>query len=88
MAESAVSFVIQYLAPLLADEVKLLKGVRKEIFYFIDELERMQSVLKDADSIAEAGDEGVKIWVKQVMEVAYQIKDFIDEHRLILEKHP
>ncbi|CAL5416993.1 unnamed protein product [Camellia sinensis] len=86
MAESAVSFVIQYLAPLLADEVKLLKGVCEEIFYFIDELERIQSVLKDADSISEAGDEGVKIWVKQVMEVAYQINDVIDEHRLVLEK--
>ncbi|CAL5414043.1 unnamed protein product [Camellia sinensis] len=87
MAESAVSFVIQYLAPLLADEVKLLKGVRKEIFYFIDELERMQSVLKDADSIAEAGDE-VTRWItvlKQQHKIASQIKDIKVRIREIVE---
>ncbi|GMP78402.1 hypothetical protein CsSME_00034332 [Camellia sinensis var. sinensis] len=88
MAESAVNSVIQYLGTLLVDEVELLSGVHEEIFYFKDELERIQFFLKDADSRAEAGDYGVKIWVRQVREVAYWIKDVIDEHILVLAKHP
>ncbi|CAL5416962.1 unnamed protein product [Camellia sinensis] len=74
MAKSAVSSVIQYLAPLLANEVKLLKGVSKEIFYFKDELERIQFLLKDADSRVEARDKGVKIWVDKVMKVANRVR--------------
>ncbi|CAL5416983.1 unnamed protein product [Camellia sinensis] len=89
MAERAVSSVIQYLAPLLADEVKLLKGVRKEIFNIKAELERIHSFLEDAESRAETGDEGVKIWVKQVRQVAYRIQDVIDENiLLVLPKQP
>ncbi|KAL7176960.1 hypothetical protein ACSBR2_030320 [Camellia fascicularis] len=89
MAERAVSSVIQYLAPLLADEVKLLKGARKEIFSIKAELERIHSFLEDAESRVETGDKGVKIWVKQVRQVAYQIQDVIDENiLLVLPKQP
>ncbi|XP_028060201.1 disease resistance protein RPP13-like isoform X1 [Camellia sinensis] len=89
MAERAVSSVFQYLAPLLTGEVELLKGVRKEIVSIKAELERIHSFLKDAESRAETGDEGVKIWVKQVRQVAYRIQDVIDEHiLLVLPKQP
>ncbi|KAL7176971.1 hypothetical protein ACSBR2_030331 [Camellia fascicularis] len=89
MAERAVSSVIQYLAPLLTGEVELLKGVRKEMVSIKAELERIHSFLKDAESRAETGDEGVKIWVKQVRQVAYRIQDVIDEHiLLVLPKQP
>ncbi|GMP78388.1 hypothetical protein CsSME_00034318 [Camellia sinensis var. sinensis] len=88
MAESAVSSVFQYLTPFLADEVKLLQGVHKEIFYFKDELEHIQFLLKDADSRAEARYKGVKIWGDKVMKVANWIRDVIDEHILVLVKHP
>ncbi|XP_028052379.1 disease resistance protein RPM1-like [Camellia sinensis] len=89
MAERAVSSVIQYLAPLLTGEVELLKGIRKEIVSIKAELERIHSFLKDAESRAETGDEGVKIWVKQVRQVAYRIQDVIDEHiLLVLPKQP
>ncbi|GMP78494.1 hypothetical protein CsSME_00034412 [Camellia sinensis var. sinensis] len=89
MAERAVSSVIQYLAPLLADEVKLLKGVRKEIFSIKAELDRIHSFLEDAESRAKTGDKGVKIWVKQVSQVAYRIQDVIDENiLLVLPKQP
>ncbi|GMP78446.1 hypothetical protein CsSME_00034368 [Camellia sinensis var. sinensis] len=84
MAERAVSSVIQYLAPLLADEVKLLKGVRKETFSIKAKLERIHSFLEDAESRAETGDKGVKIWVKQVRQVAYRIQDVIDENILLV----
>ncbi|KAL7176927.1 hypothetical protein ACSBR2_030292 [Camellia fascicularis] len=89
MAERAVIFVIQYLGPLLASEVELLRGVRKEMVNIKAELERIYSFLKDAESRAETGDEGVKIWVKQVRQVAYWIQDVIDEHiLLVVPKQP
>ncbi|CAL5347912.1 unnamed protein product [Camellia sinensis] len=89
MAERAVISVIQYLGPLLASEVELLRGVRKEMVSIKAELERTHSFLKDAESRAETGDEGVKIWVKQVRQVAYRIQDVIDEHiLLVLPKQP
>ncbi|KAL7209224.1 hypothetical protein ACSBR1_030873 [Camellia fascicularis] len=89
MAERAVISVIQYLGPLLASEVELLRGVRKEMVNIKAELERIHSFLKDAESRAETGDEGVKIWVKQVRQVAYWIQDVIDEHiLLVVPKQP
>ncbi|GMP78485.1 hypothetical protein CsSME_00034404 [Camellia sinensis var. sinensis] len=84
MAGTAVSSVIQYLGPLLAGEVELLRGVSKQIVSIKAELERIQSFLKDAESRAESGDEGVKIWLKQVRQVAYRIQDVIDEHILLI----
>ncbi|KAL7176929.1 hypothetical protein ACSBR2_030294 [Camellia fascicularis] len=89
MAERAVISVIQYLGPFLAGEVELLKGVRKEIISIKAELERIHSFLEDAEERAETGDKGVKIWVKQVRQVAYRIQDVIDEHiLLVLPKQP
>ncbi|GMP78396.1 hypothetical protein CsSME_00034326 [Camellia sinensis var. sinensis] len=83
MAETAMSSVIQYLGPLLAGEVELLRCVSKQIVIKA-ELEHIQSFLKNAESRAETGDEGVKIWVKQVRQVVYQIQDVIDEHILLI----
>ncbi|CAL5347918.1 unnamed protein product [Camellia sinensis] len=71
MAERAVISVIQYLGTLLAGEVELLRGVRKEMVSIKAELKRIHSFLKDAESRAKTGDEGAKIWVKQVRQVAY-----------------
>jgi disease resistance protein RPM1 len=50
-----------------------------------DELESIQCFLKDADK----GDlqDGVKMWVKQVREVAYHIEDVIDEYVLHVAQH-
>ncbi|GMP78435.1 hypothetical protein CsSME_00034357 [Camellia sinensis var. sinensis] len=51
MAERAVSSVIQYLVPLLAHEVELLRSVHKEIASIKAEFKRIQSFLEDAESI-------------------------------------
>ncbi|CAL5416961.1 unnamed protein product [Camellia sinensis] len=83
MAASAVSSVIQYLGSLLAHNVELLKGVRKEIDTIKSELEYIQCFLKDAESKTETGTEGAKIWVTEVRGIAYQIKDVIDEYLLL-----
>ncbi|XP_034889246.1 disease resistance protein RPM1 [Populus alba] len=85
MAESAVSLVIDKLAPLLAQGVQLLKGVYKEVVDIKDDLEAIRAFLKDADSKAEkeGASESVKVWVKQAREVAYQIEDVIDEYNTL-----
>ncbi|KAL5980008.1 hypothetical protein ACLOJK_039120 [Asimina triloba] len=66
MAESAVNFLIEYLGPLLVDEVKLLKGVRGEVRKIRDELESMRAFLRDAEA-KEHHNEGIKAWVRQVI---------------------
>ncbi|KAG6755658.1 hypothetical protein POTOM_041491 [Populus tomentosa] len=85
MAESAVSLVIDKLAPLLAQRVQLLKGVYKEVVDIKDDLEAIRAFLKDADSKAEreGASESVKVWVKQAREVAYQIEDVIEEYNML-----
>ncbi|XP_043687801.1 disease resistance protein RPM1-like [Telopea speciosissima] len=81
MALPVVSFLLSNLGSLLVAEAKLLKGVRTDIRDLVDELESIQPFLKDADARGET-DEGVKIWGKQVRDVAYEIEDAIDEFML------
>ncbi|GMY32588.1 disease resistance protein RPM1-like [Fagus crenata] len=88
MAESAVSLAIEYLVSLLAQEARLLKGIHGKVRSIKDELEIIQSFLKDADARAEIG--GIsnveKTWVKQVREEAFYIEDLVDEYILHLSK--
>ena len=90
MAESAVSLLIQNMIPLLSQEAALFKGIHDKVANIKDELESIQSFLKDADGRAERVDMSnvTKIWVKQVREKAYRIDDVIDEYILHLAKHP
>ncbi|KAE7996563.1 hypothetical protein FH972_001275 [Carpinus fangiana] len=75
MTETAVTLVIDKLVQLIVHESKLLKGVHQEVVDIRDELESIQCFLKDADK----GNlqDGFKMWVKQVREVAYHIEDKI-----------
>ncbi|GAU29560.1 hypothetical protein TSUD_153100 [Trifolium subterraneum] len=92
MAEMAVSFAIDKLLPLLTEETKLLRGVHKEFSDIKDELESIQAFLKDADKRAVADGnntgEGVKIWVRQLREAAFQIEDIIDNYMMYVEQQP
>ncbi|XP_059436277.1 disease resistance protein RPM1-like [Corylus avellana] len=80
MTETVVALVINELVQLIVHESKLLKGVHREVVDIKDELDSIQCFLKDADK----GDlqDDVKMWVKQVREVAYHIEDVIDEYVL------
>ncbi len=82
MAESAVSLVIENLAPLLVQEARLLKGIHNKVASIKGELEIIQSFLKDADARAEIEhiSNVEKTWVKQVREAAYHIEDVIDNY--------
>ncbi|KAL5560154.1 hypothetical protein UlMin_036365 [Ulmus minor] len=78
MAESAVTFLVEKLSSLLEKEANLLGGVRNEVAAARDELERIKAFLRTADA-SEDEDEEIKVWVKQVREVAYDAEDILDE---------
>ncbi|XP_023918264.1 disease resistance protein RPM1-like [Quercus suber] len=82
MAESAVSLVIQNLAPLLITEAKLLKGIHEEVTSIRREMEMIQSFLKEKYDMSNVA----KTWVKHVREEAYHIEDVIDEYILHFAK--
>uniref|UniRef100_A0A2N9FRB3 Uncharacterized protein n=1 Tax=Fagus sylvatica TaxID=28930 RepID=A0A2N9FRB3_FAGSY len=90
MAETVVSPLIDKLISLLTQEAELLSGIDGEVADIKDELESIQSFLKDADARAAAEEdmsEGVKTWVKQLREVALRIDVFIDEYLLQMAQH-
>ncbi|KAF8390372.1 hypothetical protein HHK36_024898 [Tetracentron sinense] len=78
MAMITVKFLLDKLGSLLSEEVQLLGGVRKGVEEIQDELESMKSFLQDADTRSES-DQGVKTWVKQVRDVAYDTEDVFAE---------
>ncbi|KAM3358474.1 hypothetical protein P3S68_021405 [Capsicum galapagoense] len=86
MADSAVIFVLDKIINLLVEEVILLQGVKHDIQYIKDELERMIAFLGVADAFEE-GDAEVKVWVRQVRDVANDIEDVIDESMLLSYDH-
>ncbi|KAK4575622.1 hypothetical protein RGQ29_026543 [Quercus rubra] len=90
MAETAVSLVIENLIPLLVQEARLLKGVHDKVAGIKDELQIIQSFLKDADARVEQENMSnvEKTWVKQIREEAYHIEDTLDEYILHLAKRP
>ncbi|XP_044466361.1 disease resistance protein RPM1-like [Mangifera indica] len=83
MAETAVKYVLEKLTPFFSNEVQMMNGGREEIVYVRTELERMKVFLRTADSLEET-DEEVKIWVKQIRDVAHDIEDVLDEFTLLL----
>ncbi|KAF4376940.1 hypothetical protein F8388_022656 [Cannabis sativa] len=78
MAESVVTFLLKKLSSLLEDEVKLMRGFRNDVAFVKNELDRIRAFLHSADA-AEDEDEEIKVWVKQVREVAYDAEDIIDD---------
>ena len=90
MAAEVVSALIEKLISLLGEEATLLRDIHEEVADIKDELETIQSFLKDADTRAATEDdlsEGVKTWVKQVREVAFRIDVFMDEYLLPMAQH-
>ncbi|KAG8391260.1 hypothetical protein BUALT_Bualt01G0169600 [Buddleja alternifolia] len=83
MAECAVAFVLDKLTPLLEHNVNLMKDVKQEVEFVRDELERMTAFLSVADA-AEDSDPELKVWVKQVRDVACETEDIIDDFMLQL----
>ena len=90
MAESMVFSLIDKLKSLVNKEAKLLGAIHGEVADIKDELESIQSFLKDADAKAAAKQdigEGVKTLVKQVREVAFQVEVAINQQLLQVALH-
>ncbi|GAU42456.1 hypothetical protein TSUD_235250 [Trifolium subterraneum] len=86
MADSSVSFLLDKLSSLLQEEVNLQKGVREDVQYIKDELERHKAILMVADSL-EHKDPELQVWVKSVRNIAQDMEDAIDEYNLRLVDH-
>ncbi|XP_038725407.1 disease resistance protein RPM1-like [Tripterygium wilfordii] len=88
MAETIVNLIIDKLVTLLANELVLPRGVNEEVVNLKAELETIGAFLRDADMKAEKENvsEGVKMWVKEVRDVAFLIEDVLDEYTLHVAK--
>ncbi|XP_048493875.1 disease resistance protein RPM1-like [Beta vulgaris subsp. vulgaris] len=86
MAEAVLNLVIANLVPWLVHEATLLRGIHGEISEVVDELQSIQSFIKDADEKAEKDEEEIshsaKTWVRKLREVTYQIEDVTDNYVL------
>ncbi|KAJ0080749.1 hypothetical protein Patl1_09587 [Pistacia atlantica] len=58
MAEIPVNFAIETLVSLLVQETKLLRSVKEEVQWIMEELESIRAFLRDADRRASAEEGG------------------------------
>jgi len=77
MARSMVGGAVSKAASAAADEMSLLMGVRKDIWFIKDELETMQAFLVAAEEMEK--DLLLKVWAKQVRDLSYNIEDCLGE---------
>ncbi|XP_062228687.1 disease resistance protein PIK6-NP-like [Phragmites australis] len=79
MARSLLRSALSKAGSVVVDEneMSLLLGVRKEIWFIKDELKTMQAFLIDAE-IMEKKHKLLKVWVEQVRDLSYNIDDCLD----------
>ncbi|XP_043689945.1 disease resistance protein RPH8A-like [Telopea speciosissima] len=77
MAERAVTFLIGKLGSLISQESNFLGGVETQIVSLHDELEWINSFLRDADEKRRRY-RRVNVWVSQVRNLAYDAENIID----------
>ncbi|CAI9787266.1 unnamed protein product [Fraxinus pennsylvanica] len=78
MAECAVTYLLDRLTIIWEQKVRELKGVKEGIENIKDELERMTAFLRVADAMEDT-DMELKVWVKQVRDIAYDTEDVLDK---------
>ncbi|XP_044414842.1 disease resistance protein RPM1-like [Triticum aestivum] len=78
MARSIMGGAISKAASAAADEMSLLMGVRKDIWFIKDELATMQAFLVAAEAMQEK-DMLLKVWAEQVRDLSYNIEDCLGE---------
>lgn len=78
LTEGAVRSLLFKLCCLLSHKSSLLLGVRREMQFIKDELESMNGFLSDL-TMSEGHGNQVRVWMRQVREVAYDAEDCIDE---------
>ncbi|KAL6839567.1 hypothetical protein ACP4OV_030506 [Aristida adscensionis] len=78
LTEGAVRTLLCKLGCLLSHESWLVQSIRGDMQYIKDELESMNAFLRTL-TMSEGHDDQVRIWVKQVREIAYDAEDCIDD---------
>lgn len=77
-AEGAVKTLLGKLGSVLTQQNQLVGGIKGELQYIKDELESMNAFLQSLATTSSHGVQ-VKIWTKQVREMAYDTEDCVDE---------
>ncbi|CAO2186586.1 unnamed protein product [Urochloa humidicola] len=70
--------VLAKLATLMGEEYKKIKGLRKNVTFLQRELRDMDALLEKMDS-ADKLDPQARNWRKEIIEMSYNIEDFIDD---------
>ncbi|XP_047096024.1 disease resistance protein PIK6-NP-like [Lolium rigidum] len=87
VGKSVLNGAISYAKSALAEEVALQLGVRRDHVFITNELEMMQAFLESAHDEGDDNNRVVKVWVKQVRDVAYDVEDSLQEFAVRLEKN-
>ncbi|KAK6946307.1 Rx, N-terminal [Dillenia turbinata] len=83
LAKSLVSNLLGRITDLLINEVKFLSNVADQVNTIQDEVQWVQTFLKDADAVRQKeGDERLQTWVSQLRDIAYDAEDAIDTYIL------
>uniref|UniRef100_A0A0D9WL79 Disease resistance N-terminal domain-containing protein n=1 Tax=Leersia perrieri TaxID=77586 RepID=A0A0D9WL79_9ORYZ len=78
MARSMLGSAISKASAAAGEEMSLLMGVQKEIWFMNDELRTMQAFLIAAEAMKKK-DLLLKVWAEQVRGLSYDIEDCLDE---------
>uniref|UniRef100_A0A0E0A4C3 Uncharacterized protein n=1 Tax=Oryza glumipatula TaxID=40148 RepID=A0A0E0A4C3_9ORYZ len=79
MARSMLGSAISAAAAAAGEEMSLLMGVQKEIWFMNDELRTMQAFLIAAEAMKKKKDLLLNVWAEQVRSLSYDIEDCLDE---------
>jgi hypothetical protein len=85
VGKSVLHGALGYAKSALAEEVALQLGVRRDQAFITDELEMMQGFLMAAHD-EQDDNKVVRIWVKQVRDVAYNVEDCLQDFAVRLDK--
>ncbi|XP_024315523.1 putative disease resistance protein At1g59780 isoform X2 [Brachypodium distachyon] len=85
VGKSVLDGAIGYAKSAFAEEVALQLGVRRDQVFITNELEMMKAFLESAHGEG-ADDKVVKVWVKQVRDMAYDVEDCLQEFAVRLNK--
>ncbi|KAF9608945.1 hypothetical protein IFM89_012113 [Coptis chinensis] len=78
MAQGVVEVLLGKVISLLENETSILRGIRGEFNEVKSELESMKFFLSDAYRRG-VTNQGIRTWVEQVRDVAYDVEDVMDE---------
>ncbi|CAK9151310.1 unnamed protein product [Ilex paraguariensis] len=86
MAEVVVCSLLDQLQPIFHEEAIISDCLQEEVEQIRDKFEQMRVFLRDADA-REEDDPGLRVWVDEVRDVAYDTAVVLDEFMLLMSHH-